>query len=932
LGTPFSQLLEELWETPDRLWQKLQSVIERSSWLERSELIQALKERGPSPALVDRFLKILEEEGDVPIKTFALDLLQRWGPRIESSLKRALNDPSYRGKKFLAEIVATLPSPQNFARELLAQVKDPDPNIRVSALEAIRFPLKVEELRFLMERFSREGEPIVQFAYLDLFLRLLKMEVPSIREEVSRIIPETTPPGYLLAGWLRLLPFYPPEVAGSIVTRWERIFTSPHLLEELIRWLVDLPPTFQISFLRSLRATLPHTVFHDLNQRISSPDLFGGEVLLVSALAPQHLPLLFRSGTLPSLELFQRVVGLVPRDLLLPIYDLLSSFPSLQARKLFLYLGAFLQISQDEAEWIRMWERYPQLRPWIFRYGAELDFVWVLNGLGELFTISEEEFPLILEGLRVFTYRDRERIVRLFSPLVERIHLTREWVRALEVIEKLGLVELRAFVERAFRRAEPQVRAQALELMSEFYFEEVHPYLRLGLSDESLIVRLKALEIWEKIATEGDLSEISALLHDPLPWVQVRAVGILVRLQRIGTQELLSFLREGNPSIKSFVLHLLTRMRERIPSDLLEKLLQDPHPMVVAEAIRYIEECERDRLSEVKGFLLDPRFPVRAQATLSLLRGGGPRISQSEGVDPELLSYFGSPVGKNEVLTKSETPEERLYLRLIFEDIYEVSGLRSSPDQYPTFRYRLEEVRKRHRFRDFQEFYFFLSFHPFRDELLLECIEAISTGETYFYREVSSLEFFFDLLYPKLKGERRGFPIRLYSIGCSTGEEPYTLAILARERGISPQEIHIIGTDIHRGAIERAREGLYRARSLDTLPLFLRNKYFQKVGGEYRISEDLRPYVTFIHWNLLDHTRLPLLPPADAIFCRNLLIYFDQQSRERALRSFERLLKPGGVLILGHAENLLHVPTSLQLMTEEKEFYYQKPKEIYSSP
>lgn len=917
----FTQLLDELWDTPERLWNSLVDAFRRCSWLERSELILALGRREPSPLLVERFLGLLEEEGEVGLKTAAIEVLVRWGQRIEPALERALLTPGYRGKKFVAEIIATLAERGRFVPALITLIKEPDPNTRVSALEAISFPLGERELRVLIEGFSLEQEPMVQFAYLDLFVRLLKIGDPLAKKELKAIIPSASPQGYLLMAWLKLLSFYPPEVVAPILNRWEKVFTSPYLLEELLRWIMELPPAFQVTLLRSLKASLPPGVLHHLRTQASTPEIFEGGLLLLSVLSPQHLPDMFRSGTLPGLELFQRVVSLAPREILFSIYDLLSSSPSLQGRKLFLYLGAFLKVQRDEEEWIRLWEQYPALRPWIFRYGAELDYTWILQGLKDLFALPEEEFALVCEGLRVLTYRDRGGIVGLLSPLVEEVQLSREWVRALEVIERLGLVELRPFVERAFRRAEPEIRAQALELISEFYFEEVGPYLRLGLSDESLLVRLKALEIWEVVVSENDLSEVSALLHDPLPWVQVRALGVLIRLQKLGLKDLLPFLSTNEPCVKTFVLRLFTQMQGELPEEVLEGSLRDPHPFVVAEAIHYIEECQPDHLGDIKRFLSDPRFLVRAQSALTLIRRGegGDLFSQLKERDPETLSYL-----------LMGTKDDHLYLGAIFEEIYEVSGIKNSPSQYSNFRYRLEEILKAHRFRNFREFYFYLCFHPLREELLRECIEVISTGETYFYREVSSLEFFFDHLYPELrKGIPRGLPMRVYSIGCSTGEEPYTLAMLACERGIPSQEIHIIGADIHLGALKRAREGWYRPRSLEWLPLFLRNKYFQKKEDGYRISESLRPYVSFIHWNLLDHSKLPLLTPADAIFCRNLLIYFDDRSRERAVRSFEGLLKPGGVLILGHTESLLHVPTRLVFISDEKEFYYRKPKETF---
>lgn len=920
--------LEALRESPNRVWESLEAYFTTASWKERAELLNLLSRLEPHPHLVNRALEVLAREGDVPLKTAILELLQRWGARTKEPLLKALENPDYRGKRFVIEVLSRFKERAEFSDHFLKVLRDPDPNNRVAVLEAIDYPLSEPDFLRLLERFRDEKEPMVQFAYLSLFQRLLKGEGTLYRNYLVPFIPSTLPSGYLLAPWLGVLTEFPPHEAVLFIKRWQGILTSPHLMEEFIRWLMRMPLSFVEEFLKGFSLEIPSGVFYDLRNRIVDPETYAGLLLVSARTDPETFLELFRSGTLPNLKTFALMVQLLPREVLWRLGDLLRPLPSHAARKLFLHLCAVQGEKGYEDLFIEWGEKYPELRPELFRYGAELGYRWVLHWLSDLFTLPEEEFGWVEEGLRVFTYRNRRILLDLFQPIVEKVELSREWIRVLRLVESLGLFELRPFIERSLRRAEPELRADALRLMSEFYLEEAGSYIRLGLTDESLLVRLRSLEIWETIASEKDEAEIRALFNDPIPWVRARALIVWVRVKG-GGEDLYRFLSDPDECLRFFALRLCRGLRLKLPPTQLLNLLRDPHPLVVLEAIRYLKEM-RGNVEDLKPLLNDSRWMVRLRVLEAFQEAGARDVLREHlpyEADPEIRAYI------THILKSSDSAgflytEERLFLRAIFTLIYEISGIQIPPTQYPNFLFKLRKVAETQRIKDFAEFYVYLCFHPLRDEMLLQCIEAVSTGETFFYREVSTLEFFISTLYPRLrKNLPMGLPLRVYSIGCSTGEEPYTLAMLAAERGITPKELAIIGADIHRGALKRAREGFYRPRAMDQLPIFLQQKYFQRSQGGYRLNETIRRYVTFIHWNLLDPSKIPLLPRADALFCRNLLIYFDHQSRLKAVESFERVLKPGGVLFLGHTETLLHIPTRLELVTEEGEFYYRYPDE-----
>ncbi len=213
---------------------------------------------------------------------------------------------------------------------------------------------------------------------------------------------------------------------------------------------------------------------------------------------------------------------------------------------------------------------------------------------------------------------------------------------------------------------------------------------------------------------------------------------------------------------------------------------------------------------------------------------------------------------------------------------------------------------------------------------LCEIVERITTNETFFFREEYQLRDFVESVIPTLLVDREPEEhIKIWSAGCSSGEEPYTLAMILRDSGYTNQfDFEITGNDISNQVLDKARLGLYREASFREMPLDVRQRYFRPDGTRYRISDDIRDRVIFEQANLMDSSSLFGFYQLDVIFCRNVMIYFSPSSRRALLKTFLEKLRPGGYLLLGHSENLVNVSTGFELVPLRRGIVYRRPLEV----
>ena len=200
----------------------------------------------------------------------------------------------------------------------------------------------------------------------------------------------------------------------------------------------------------------------------------------------------------------------------------------------------------------------------------------------------------------------------------------------------------------------------------------------------------------------------------------------------------------------------------------------------------------------------------------------------------------------------------------------------------------------------------FLRFDQRREEEWSDLASALSNNETYFFRERAQLK----TLAAHVLDEflKRSSRVRLWSSACSSGEEPYSLAMTLLETGkIADSMLSIRATDISPRVLELADKGFYRALSFRATEPAMIQKWFQPQGDGFVVADRIKRLVSFGRRNLLDGAQVAAEGPFDAIFCRNVLIYFDKPTQKRVVESFAKALRPGGYLFLGHAESLFHL-------------------------
>lgn len=279
--------------------------------------------------------------------------------------------------------------------------------------------------------------------------------------------------------------------------------------------------------------------------------------------------------------------------------------------------------------------------------------------------------------------------------------------------------------------------------------------------------------------------------------------------------------------------------------------------------------------------------------------------------------------------TDPEVPMTEEEFRLIRDLIYAHCGLYFDSDARYILEKRLGKRLSLHQLSGYKDYYHFLRYNRKKDQELSDIMDVLTTNETYFFRESFQLTAFTDEIIPELKAakEKKGDrTIRIWSAGCSSGEEPYTIAMLLLELGLCRGwRVEIIGTDISHRVLQQARKGVYGRSSFRTTSEESLRRYFTEQEGSFRISDQVRELVTISHLNLFDQNRLSLLGRMDVIFCRNVIIYFDQVAKKRVVESFYRSLNPGGYLLLGHSESLMNITTAFTLRHLQNDMVYQKP-------
>ena len=241
------------------------------------------------------------------------------------------------------------------------------------------------------------------------------------------------------------------------------------------------------------------------------------------------------------------------------------------------------------------------------------------------------------------------------------------------------------------------------------------------------------------------------------------------------------------------------------------------------------------------------------------------------------------------------------HFRLISERVYSFSGIRLPEAKREMVYARLARRLRALGLSSFDDYVRFLEMEPAEWE---HCTNALTTNVTSFYRE----EHHFTVLADQARARAaRGGTFRVWSAGCSTGEEPYTIAMCLAD-ALPGGDFHVLATDLDTQVLATAREAIYPLATVLKLPEARQKRFFLKGTGRFegqaRVRREIAAHVEFRRVNLMD-AQWPVEPGLDAIFCRNVMIYFEKATQRRLIDRFAALLAPGGLFFAGHAESLL---------------------------
>lgn len=264
----------------------------------------------------------------------------------------------------------------------------------------------------------------------------------------------------------------------------------------------------------------------------------------------------------------------------------------------------------------------------------------------------------------------------------------------------------------------------------------------------------------------------------------------------------------------------------------------------------------------------------------------------------------------------------------LFRDlIYNHFGINLTEEKRSLLVRRLQQLLRINRFSSFGAYYEYLQKHP-SDENFTELVNRITTNYTFFNREPDHFTYFSKHCLPEIRGRLSTMgsrDIRVWCAASSTGEEPYMLVMLMMEffKGEYPMwDAGLLATDLSRQALTTAMAGRYRAEQVELLPKSLLLNYFVKISEDlYEVNPRVKREVTYRRFNLINQA-YPFRKPFDVIFCRNVMIYFDEQTKAQVADQLFDSLRPGGYLFVGHSETLTRI---------NSRFHYVKPA-VYRRP
>lgn len=293
-------------------------------------------------------------------------------------------------------------------------------------------------------------------------------------------------------------------------------------------------------------------------------------------------------------------------------------------------------------------------------------------------------------------------------------------------------------------------------------------------------------------------------------------------------------------------------------------------------------------------------------------------------------SVVGDNKAANTAATFTESitaPDIKLEDFISFRDyIHEKSGMYFPETKMYLVKNRLGNRMNQLGIKNFKDYFYMVKYDTGMKEFNV-LMNLLTTNETSFFRNMPQIEAFTDEALPKIMETKQpGSTLRIWSAGCSTGEEPYTMSMNIMEKilNYTSYNVEIIANDISLEVLTAARKGIYHELSLRTTPKLYIDKYFTKKGNVYHIKDIVKKLVKFSQINMIDSMKMSLIRNVDIIFCRNVTIYFSDEIKRKIVKYFYNSLVKGGYYFIGHSESLHGISKAFKLVYFKNGLVYKK--------
>lgn len=256
--------------------------------------------------------------------------------------------------------------------------------------------------------------------------------------------------------------------------------------------------------------------------------------------------------------------------------------------------------------------------------------------------------------------------------------------------------------------------------------------------------------------------------------------------------------------------------------------------------------------------------------------------------------------------------------------IYDKSGIYITDTKKYLIENRLSRILQEKNLSTFEDYLKLLKFSMNGNELS-RLFDAVTTNETYFFREPEQLNVFQNELMPRIMCQKKtNQPVRIWSAACSSGEEPYTISMMLLEKGYASRQFEMYGSDLSEAVLNSAKRAVYNSYSVRNIPAAYSKKYFLNNGQTFSLQSSIVNMVKFMKINLFEERNVRQMNNMDMIFCRNVLIYFDVKSKQKVASYLYDCLNPGGFLIIGASESLHNITRAFKPHVINKVIAYEK--------